>query len=127
MGIKLSDLPASVQARYRPARKTRQMNGWEREYQESLKINPDVLWWRYETLRLRLADGAWYKPDFMVAHKDGSIFLIEVKGHQRAAAVVRFKVAAEQYPMFNFRMVGKSGGAFTVLRDVPAKMKWETK
>jgi hypothetical protein len=66
--------------------------------------------YKYEGVKLKLADGAWYKPDFVVWHNDGLIELEEVKGHWREAARVRWKVAIQQYPMFGFSLWTKSKG-----------------
>jgi hypothetical protein len=69
--------------------------------------------WRYEGIRLKLADGAWYKPDFMVKHNDGSVELEEVKGHWREAARLRWKIAVEQYgDVFNFSLCTMKRGHF---------------
>ncbi|MFA7254136.1 MAG: DUF1064 domain-containing protein [Patescibacteria group bacterium] len=76
-------------------------NGLEQAYArrlEQLRAAGEVLWWRFEGLSLRLADGAHYKPDFAVQLADGTIELHETKGHWREAARVRIKVAAEQFP-----------------------------
>lgn len=83
---------------------------WEAEradWWEQHKRGGIIRDWRYEPLRLRLADGAYYKPDFLVVHEDGSMSLEEVKGFWREAALVRFKVARELYPMFTFNAVTK--------------------
>ena len=69
---------------------------------------------RYEPFRLRLADGAFYKPDFMaVSTFDNAITLYEVKGHWREAAKVRIKVAAELHHYFKFCIVMRSKGVWT--------------
>lgn len=60
--------------------------------------------WSYEAIRLRLADGAWYMPDFRVIMPDGTEEYHEVKGFWREAARVRIKVAAEHHP-YVFRAV----------------------
>jgi hypothetical protein len=70
----------------------------------------------YESLKLRLADGAWFTVDFFVMLKDGTLEAIEVKGHWRESARVRIKVAAERYP-FRFvsvkKMKKKDGGGWS--------------
>jgi hypothetical protein len=68
---------------------------------------------RYEPFRLRLADGAFYKPDFMaVSTFDEAITLFEVKGHWREAAKVRIKVAAELHHYFKFCIVMRKKGVW---------------
>jgi hypothetical protein len=97
----------------------RGMNKWERAYAEHLNIliaAKEVRSWRFEAIRLRLADGAWFKPDFLVqprhVHAPGHSRLEfhEVKGFWREAARVRIKVAAELYPEFVFIAVTRKGG-----------------
>lgn len=39
-------------------------------YLDILKHAGDVLWWRYAPMRLRLADGSYYKPDFGVLTRE---------------------------------------------------------
>lgn len=54
--------------------------------------------WNFEAVKLRLADGAWYTPDFRVILPDGTEEYHETKGFWREAARVRIKVAAELHP-----------------------------
>jgi hypothetical protein len=82
------------------------MNGLEASYAEHLtarQVNGEILFWRFHGLSFRLADGAWYTPDFTVQLPDGIIELHETKGVWREAARVRIKVAADRWP---FRFVG---------------------
>lgn len=77
---------------------------------EARKIARQVLKHRYEGIRLRLAKGAHYTPDFFVVLVDGSLELHEVKGFWREAARVRIKVAAELFPEFRFLAVRRVKG-----------------
>lgn len=66
----------------------------------------------YESVKLRLAEGAWFTVDFFVMLPDGRLEAHEVKGHWREASRARIKVAAELYP-FRFvsaRKLKKSEG-----------------
>ena len=84
------------------------MNKLEAAYAEWLELQRRagaIEWWAFEWIRLRLADGAWFKPDFAVM-KDGKLSLHETKGHWREAARVRIRVAADRYP-FRFVAVTK--------------------
>ncbi len=56
----------------------------------------------FEAVKVRLAQGTYYTPDFVIFEKDGSISFHEVKGFWREAARLRIKVAAEQWPQFRF-------------------------
>ena len=86
---------------------------WERERAAVLSMQQmgrAIQSWKHEGIRLKLADGAWYKPDFMVTHNDGGIELEEVKGFWREAARLRWKVAIAQFPMFAFSLWTKLNG-----------------
>lgn len=82
---------------------------------ELLKVAGDVQWYRFEGVKLRLADNTFYTPDFAVMAVDGVMEMHEVKGYWEDDARVKVKVAAEQYP---FRFVGltvrakKAGGGW---------------
>ncbi len=98
----------------------RPMDGYrsklERDYARQLEDqlrNGDILWWGYEPMRLRLADGAYYKPDFAVMTWDGALELHETKGFWREASRVRIKVAAERFP-WRFIAVTRSKGRWDV-------------
>ena len=78
------------------------MNKLESAYSDHLCVLTaagEILWWKFEGMKFRLADGAFYTPDFAVMMADGSLEIHEVKGHWEEAARVRIKVAAEIYPM----------------------------
>jgi hypothetical protein len=95
---------------------------WEPQYAEQLEMlrrAGEVLWYRYEGIRLRLADGALFSPDFAVVAKDGALEFHEVKGMWREAARVRWKLAKESFP-FVFKLVTKGKGKtgrFTVTEE----------
>lgn len=95
-------------------------SGWEELYAKHLDILKragEVLWWKYEGLRLRLADGALFSPDFTVVVKGGVLELHEVKGQWREAAKVRWKLAKESFP-FVFKLVTKErSGKFTITEE----------
>lgn len=84
------------------------MNGLERRYSERLDVlvfNRAIRSYRYESVKLRLADRTWYTPDFEVVRSDGCVEYHEVKGFMRDDAAVKIKVAAEQYPERAFVLV----------------------
>lgn len=58
----------------------------------------NLLWHKFEAVKLRLADNTFYTPDFMVMPSDGFIELHEVKGYWQDDARVKIKVAASIYP-----------------------------
>ena len=89
-----------------------QMNKTEQAYAahlELLKASGDVLWWKFEGVKLRLAHNTFYTCDFMLLRKDGQIVMDEVKGFMTDNAAVKIKVAASMFP-FQFRIIRKKGG-----------------
>ena len=96
--------------------KTGAMNRTESKYGEILKMRMmagEVAWYRFEGIKLRLADATFYTPDFAVMLADGTMELHEVKGFWQDDARVKIKVAAEMYP-FRFVAVKSIGGRFQV-------------
>ena len=87
------------------------------QHLELLKKAGEVLWYRFEGVKLRLADNTFYTPDFAVMASTGQIELHEVKGYWEDDARVKIKVAAEMYP-FRFLAVKvkakKDGGGYAV-------------
>ncbi len=106
------------QPRFKGRERASRMNGTEAAYAtvlEGLKQAGQVHWYSFEPWKLRLADGAYYKPDFGVMTADGFLECHEVKGFWREAARVRIKVAASLYP-FRFvavqKVPNKDGGGW---------------
>jgi hypothetical protein len=89
--------------------KTGEMNKTERIYDEVLKqrlMFGDILWYRFEAIKLRLADNTFYNSDFAVLPKDGVLELHEVKAMWSTGKAgfaddskVKLKVASDQYPI----------------------------
>ncbi|TDN81758.1 hypothetical protein EV664_107160 [Stakelama pacifica] len=101
--------------------KAGKQNKTEAAYEDSV-LKPamqagEILWYRFEGVKLRLADNTFYTPDYAVMRADGAIEVHEVKGHWMDDARVKIKVAAEQYP---FR--------FIAVKPLPKKRGggWET-
>ncbi len=106
----------------------RTANKWEQEFSQVLenqKAAGLILWYQFEAMRFRLADGATYKPDFMAMTANGELLAYEVKGRWMEAARVRIKVAADRHPIAFIaarkRLVRDGGGwefeHFTAGRD----------
>lgn len=82
--------------------KSGKMNKTEAAYAEHLKMKQaagEILWWRFEGLKFRLADNTFYTPDFAVLCADGTLEAHEVKGYWQDDAKVKIKIAAEMYPL----------------------------
>lgn len=99
----------AVKARCRiPAKggyESEHMNALEARYASHLEtrlMQGGILFWRYESMKLLLADRCSYLPDFFVVNADGAPEFHETKGFWRDDARVKIKVAAETFPCFNF-------------------------
>ena len=53
--------------------------GYEQTIKDAITLG-DVAWYRFEGLKLRLADNTFYTPDFAVMLSNGQIECHEVKG-----------------------------------------------
>lgn len=98
--------------------KTGTMNKTEEAYCQHLELRKrygEIVWYRFEGIKLRLADNTFYTPDFSVMLANGQMEMHEVKGYWTDDARVKTKVAADQYP---FRVIGitklpaKAGGGW---------------
>ena len=95
------------------------MNKTEAAYEQEVLIPlrnaGKIHMYRFEGLKLWLANNTFYTPDFYVMTSDGLIELHEVKGHWMEDARVKIKVAADQHP-FQFiavkREAKKRGGGW---------------
>lgn len=100
--------------------KTGEMNKTEAAYAAHLgllRAAGNIQWFRFEGVKLRLADNTFYSPDFAVMASDGVLEMHEVKGFWQDDARVKIKVAADQYP-FRFLAIKakakKDGGGWTL-------------
>lgn len=98
--------------------KTGEMNKTEAAYDAYLgeqKHAGNILWHKFEAIKLRLADNTFYTSDFAVLANDMILELHEVKGFWQDDGRVKIKVAAAMYP---FRFVAvkqrakKNGGGW---------------
>lgn len=65
---------------------------------EALRRAGKIVFWRYESVKFRLADRTWYTPDFYVMRADGTLEVHETKGRWEDDARVKTKVTADQFP-----------------------------
>lgn len=84
-------------------------------YLESNRVQGDIAWFKFEGVKLRLADNTFYTPDFAVMKADGQMQMHEVKGFWQDDARAKIKIAADMYP-FEFIAVKakakKDGGGW---------------
>jgi len=83
------------------------MNRLEIRYSEHLEAQRAeglILRWDYEPIKLRLAKGTYYTPDFRVLTADGFVEYHETKGcwTKYPASRVKIKVAAEVHDCYKF-------------------------
>ncbi len=91
-----------------------EMNGMERDYCLLLKADIGIRRWVWQGIRLRLAKGTYYTPDFLVFRDDGTIEIHETKGFMREAARVRINTVAELYPELLLKLITKKKGRWIV-------------
>lgn len=100
--------------------KTGERNKTEQAYEnllEAMRVSGEVLWYKFEGIKLRLADNTFYTPDFCVMKSNGELEAHEVKGYMLDDANVKIKIAASIFP-FRFFIVRakpkKDGGGFSI-------------
>lgn len=94
--------------------KTGDMNKTESAYANRLNLllrAGEIAWFKFEGIKLRLADNTFYTPDFAVMLADGTMELHEVKGFWQDDARAKIKIAADLYP-FRFIAITKDGGGW---------------
>lgn len=99
--------------------KTGTMNKTEAAYAATLDARRhagEVAWFKFEGIKLRLADNTFYTPDFSVMLANGALEMHEVKGFWQDDARAKIKIAADLYPMRFVAVRAKSkkeGGGWT--------------
>lgn len=107
-----------------------QMNKTESAFAAELerqRVAGLIQWWKFEGIKLRLADKTFLTVDFAVLDAEGYLQMIDVKGSLNPAvyqgdAKVKMQVAAVTYPFKFFVAVPRlkrDGGGFSVT-DVSA-------
>ena len=102
-GVALTHLHRSVLALGRL--KTGAMNKTEAAYAQHLeakKAAGEVAWYKFEAMKLRLADNTFLTVDFAVMLSEGLLEMHDVKGSKSIYmddAKVKMKVAADMYPL----------------------------
>lgn len=61
-----------------------------------------ILWYAFESFKVRIAKATYYTPDFLVLPASLELTVYEVKGHWRDDARVKFKAAAEIIPVMHW-------------------------
>ena len=95
---------------------TEEMNKLESEYAACLNLQKaagEILDWKYESVKLKLASKTFYTPDFQVITADGFVEYHETKGFWEDDARVKIKMAAAAFPWFKFIAIQKKKGIWT--------------
>lgn len=88
-----------------------------------------ITWFDFEPITFRLTSKVpgqtrvSYTPDFLVGLADGTVRVDEVKGpFIREDSVLKFKMAADRFPLFSWRMVQlQDDGDFHLIRYFPRR------
>lgn len=75
------------------------------EHLEALKQAGEIISWRFEEQKFRLADKTWYTPDFQIMLPDGSIQYHETKGFMQDDANVKLKAVADKFREYGWVLV----------------------
>ena len=86
-----------------------------------------ITWFDFEPITFRLTSKVpgqtrvSYTPDFLIGLPDGSVRVDEIKGaYIREDADLKFKMAADRFPLFSWRMVQlQDDGNFHLIRYIP--------
>lgn len=123
--MKRTDAPALARMRALGRLKQGQRNKTEQAYEahlEQRRIAGEIVWYKFEAMKFRLADNTFYTPDFIVMDRSGFLEAHEVKGSRRIFmddAKVKIKVACDMYPvsfLLAFAIPKSKGGGFEIER-----------
>ncbi|TXI24634.1 MAG: hypothetical protein E6Q61_04360 [Nitrosomonas sp.] len=96
------------------------MNKTERaysQYLQQLQHIGKIDWFKYEAVKLKLADNTFYTVDFMVMKSNGELEAHEVKGgYIFDDAMVKIKVAADLFPWPFFIVKKANGGTWEITK-----------
>lgn len=111
-----TDPPSPIKAFGKLAEFCAGMNKTEAAYSRHLDSikGSIIVQWKFEAIKLRLADFTFYTPDFMVQTVSGQIEFHETKGFWRDDARVKIKVAASLYPFRFLGITAAKGGGWDV-------------
>ena len=129
--LKKQDDKAILRARGRVRKRKGEMNKTEAAFEIELRFLRGcgvVVWWEFESITLRLADGTTWTADFPTLYADGTLKLIDVKGAKKTTAGnyrpfieqhthVKLKCCAERFPIViavAYRLPKKCGGEWVI-------------
>lgn len=97
--------------RARGSRPPGEMNQTEARYVRDVlepeRASGSIVFWAYESVKLRLGANLHLTPDFIVIRADGGVEFRDPKGFVEEDARAKFKMAASLYPHFRFMLARK--------------------
>ena len=96
----------------RPRHVAGEMNGMEKRYAaylETRRLVGEIIGWKFEAIKLKLARATFYNPDFLVTMLDYRLELHETKGFMEDDASLKIKIAAKMFPEFRIVVVKEVG------------------
>jgi hypothetical protein len=82
-----------------------------------LEGSPTIL---SQSIRFKLGNGIWYKPDFVLVRPEGTWTTYEVKGPKSwRGGFENLKVAAGQYPFIQWMLAWKEQGVWMTQKILP--------
>ena len=103
--------------RLQTGQKNKTEEAYELEVLKPAMQDGSISWYRFEGVKLRLADNTFYTADYCVMRSDGTMEMHEVKGFWQDDARVKIKVAADMYPLKFIavkRQAKKNGGGWSI-------------
>ena len=96
---------------------------WEKEWRERIEESGEFTHVKAQSLRFRLASGAWFKPDISAMRcADNVIHCWDVKGGSKMKGTAKgrlaIKVAASLYPEFTWALCWKERGEWKIQKVV---------
>lgn len=90
------------------------------DYLDALKCMGVLLWYAFETVKLRLADDMTYTPDFTILWADGRMSFVDVKAYWAKKgkpgitedSLAKMKMAGEIYWMFTVKATWEFEGVW---------------
>jgi len=101
-----------------PSANESKLNKTERAYLQVLRVR-GFHFVGIQNITLKLGDDCRYTPDFNHLDEDGRLIFSEVKGFMRDDALVKLKVAARVFSIFQFVLVRKNGSGWDVSEIKP--------
>lgn len=96
------------------------LNKTESRFADYLEVEKEagrIIWYKFEAVKLRLADKTFYTADFFALNAKSELVVYEVKGARAIFADdarVKIKCAAEAFPFAFFVAYPKKGGGWDI-------------